>query len=366
MRAGIGQIAIEAGVDKSTVSRVLSGKADAARISPRRAAHVRRVARTLGYRPNLAARSISTGRFCNVLFIHGTRQFTSGLSWDVLAAAHDALANAGHHLTYARLPDKQLTDRGYVPHFLQHWMCDGLLINYIAGVPDRMVALIRAHGLPSVWINVKAATDCVHPDDGAAGAMVAKRLLELGHRRIAYADRALHKSAAAGHQHYSKPDRLAGCRQEIEKAGLRLDLWSDADWPDAGEAGFMFQRLMRRDRPTAVIGYSEPDMRACVLAAARAGLRIPEELSLASFGGATASLSEEIGLSLAVEPDRDVGAQAVRMLLEKIQRQAVAHPALAVPYAWREGRTMARPELNSKRTTPRRALSRPDLPNSHD
>jgi len=343
MRVSIAQIAAEAGVDKSTVSRILSGKADAARISQRRIAHVQRVARKLGYCPNLAARTVSTGRFFNVLMVHGTRAHTSGLSWEVLTAAHDGLAAAGYHLTYARVPDELLTDPQYVPHCLQHWMCDGLLINYIAGVPARMVELMRGHNLPSVWINIKADADCVRPDDFAAGAMIGRRLLERGHRHIAYLDRSLQKSEAEGVQHYSKRDRLAGCRQEVEQAGLRLELWCDAAWAPDAEMQFVHERLARSDRPTAVVAYSEVEALACQMAALRARLKIPVDLSLVTFGMPSSKPTDELHISMAVQPDVRVGAEAVRLLLTKMQRPTVAHVAVAIPFEWEEGLTLAPP-----------------------
>jgi len=343
MRVSIGQIAREAGVDKSTVSRILTGKADAARISQPRIAHVRRVANTLGYWPNLAARTVSTGRFFNVLMVHGTRAHTSGLSWEILTAAHDSLATAGYHLTYARVPDELLTDPKYVPHCLQHWMCDGLLINYIAGVPDRMVELLRTHGLPSVWINTKSEVDCVRPDDLGAGAQIGRRLIELGHRHIAYMDRSLYRSAAEGVQHYSKRDRLAGCRQEVELAGGRLELWCDPEWTPGAEMPFVRAQLARQDRPTAVVSYSQAEAVACQMAALAAGLTLPIDLSLVTFGLPASTPMDELHMCMAVQPDLRVGAEAVRMLLAKVHRPAIPQPAVSVPFAWEEGQTLASP-----------------------
>jgi len=347
MRVSIGQIAREAGVDKSTVSRILTGKADAARISQPRIAHVRRVAHTLGYWPNLAARTVSTGRFFNVLMVHGTRAHTSGLSWEILTAEHDGLATAGYHLTYARVPDELLTDPKYVPHCLQHWMCDGLLINYIAGVPDRMVELIRTHGLPSVWINTKSEVDCVRPDDLEAGATVARKLLAQGHRRIAYIDRSFHRAVAEGVQHYSKRDRLAGCRQEVEQAGGRLESWIDG-WMPGAERPFVRAQLARQDHPTAIVAYSQAEALACQMAALGVGLTVPADLSLVTFGMPASTPMDELHMSMAVQPDIRVGAEAVRMLLAKVQRPAIPQPAVSVPFAWEEGQTLAPPPSHGK------------------
>jgi DNA-binding LacI/PurR family transcriptional regulator len=57
------------------------------------------------------------------------------------------------HLTLGDLPDESLTDEAYVPRILREWSVDGLLINYIAGIPDKMIELIGRYQIPSVWLN---------------------------------------------------------------------------------------------------------------------------------------------------------------------------------------------------------------------
>ena len=66
-------------------------------------------------------------------------------------------------------------------------MADGMIVNYTHEIPQAMLDLVHAHHAPAVWINVKLAKDCVFPDDVNAARSVTEELIQLGHRRIAFA-----------------------------------------------------------------------------------------------------------------------------------------------------------------------------------
>jgi LacI family transcriptional regulator len=171
--------------------------------------------------------------------------------------------------------------------------------------------------------------------------MIVQRLLELGHRRIAYADLSLQRSLQLGHQHYSKPDRLEGCRQAMAQSGRQIDLWCDADWDPGREVSFMRDRLSRANRPTAMIGYSEPEIRACQLAATQVGLALPSDLSLATFGAPASSPTDELHVSMAVLPGARIGTEAVRLLLVRIENPGASQPSKVIPFEWQEGWSVA-------------------------
>ncbi len=48
---------------------------------------------------------------------------------------------------------------------LREWMADGMLINYLIGIPEPLVQMVRQHSVPSMWINVQQPPDCVYPND---------------------------------------------------------------------------------------------------------------------------------------------------------------------------------------------------------
>src|SRR4051812_31906827 len=80
-------IAHKAGVSQVTVSHVLSGRG---RVGEEVRQRVLDIARRLGYRPNAAARAISTGKFGCVTLLMGVRQQTSELPQQLLWGIEDA------------------------------------------------------------------------------------------------------------------------------------------------------------------------------------------------------------------------------------------------------------------------------------
>jgi DNA-binding LacI/PurR family transcriptional regulator len=82
------------------------------------------------------------------------------------------------------LPDESLTDEAYVPRILREWSVDGLLINYIAGIPDKMIELIQRYQIPSSGSMPNWKAIAFIPDDFEAAQRACKYLQGMGHRRI--------------------------------------------------------------------------------------------------------------------------------------------------------------------------------------
>jgi len=167
--ATIRDIALVAGVDKSTVSCVLNGKARQARISLAREAQVIEVAKQMNSRVNLAARATRRGSFGCVALLMSTDGAVSTLAARTQSAIHDALSAHEMHLLFTRLPNEKLTEEGQIPKILRQAYADALLINYTDHIPEKMVQILRTHQVPSVWLNTRQPFNCVRPDDLAAG-----------------------------------------------------------------------------------------------------------------------------------------------------------------------------------------------------
>jgi LacI family transcriptional regulator len=343
-------IAREVGVSPRTVQRILSEPLrDRRPTIVRRAERIRELALAMNYRPNAAARATRKGRFGNVaLVLSAAGEGRSTLPDGLLAGITHALDERNLHLTVARLADERLTDAAYVPKILREWMCDGLLINYNKRVPNRMVDLLERYHLPSIWLNCKRDSDCAYPDDLAAGREATRRLLALGHRRIAYVSYSYKTESL----HYSELDRRDGYLAAMQEAGLTpesLDRYNSPSATFAQRTETWAGILARPDRPTAAISYGLPEH--IVRAAERVGLAIPQDLSLVAFAGQVAFVGEEVATMLV--PDAEVGRAGVEMLLEKIGTPQAALAPRAIPFGFAEGRTLAPPPPNKGKNTRR-------------
>jgi DNA-binding LacI/PurR family transcriptional regulator len=169
-------VARAAGVSQSTVSLVLSGKSRG-RISARTEEAVRRAAEELGYRPNVAARALRTGRARSVGFV--VPDVTHPFFGRTMRGAQEAAATAGYAVTLVDVPLDG--DFGLTPvEALREGPADGFIYFSVEPPAHRrrgeQIVVIEAATDDFPWVRLAA-------EEGTDAAL--EHLLALGHRRIA-------------------------------------------------------------------------------------------------------------------------------------------------------------------------------------
>jgi Transcriptional regulators len=339
----IEQIALETGCSQTTVRRVLrGGNKEVWSGAAERAAQIRKAARELGFLPNASAAAMKNGRFNSVLLVLSAERGRSYLPELLLHSLCSALEEAEQHLTIGRFTDEALTSSESLPTFLRRWSCDGALVNYTDRFPSHINDLLRQYRIPLIWMNAPFDADCVKYDELRGGRDAAKLLLENGHKKIAYVD-LRHKSG--DEPHYSTPLRRAGFQRAMAKAGLAsasapaqsLEL---GDLPGAEQIARLTEWLRSGERPTGIVTYDRAER--ILLAAAAAGLRVPEDLSLVTFGDGH---SEYAGVSVThmALPYEEAGRTAVSMLLEKIEHADQSMQIKPLALTVFQGETCTRP-----------------------
>jgi LacI family transcriptional regulator len=339
MRVTVKDVAARCGLSVTTVIEALGRKADAYR--PETRERVVEAARELGYRPNSSAQAVRSGRFGCVALLQSTDPGRSYFPTALLDGIDGELARRNMHLTFSRMPDEKLTNGGHVPKLLRQWTADGLLVNYHIRAPRRMRELITRSAVPSVWINLKENTDCVHPDDFGAGRMATEHLIGLGHRRIAYVDFSHEASEPA--EHYSADDRRAGCIEAARRAGIE-PLTCVRRVPGDERDEFAKALLSASDRATAVVTYSSVTARRFHhVATGVLRMKVPEDLSIVSFSDGAIATDSGVPITTLRLPWTEVGRAAVGMLEEKIEMPRRPLSTRAVPFELVEGETSAPP-----------------------
>jgi len=343
-RVTLQDIAARVGVDRSTVSRVLSNKAAEGGISSELAQRIFREAEELNYIPNTSARAIRMGRFNCAALLMSTDAGRSYLSSRLLDGIHDELAAADMHLTVAKVPDFRLSNQDYVPKILRTLTADGMLINYTHHLPEHLVEIVDERKFPAIWMNTRRDHDAVYPNNFDAAREATQRLLSLGHRRIAYMDLCAGREDVAGH-HFSAIDRMAGYSQAMRTAGL--EPWevrpesSCVRYED--ELQFAREFLRRPNRPTALLCYFAIFTPALMRAATELGLRVPQDLSIVTFAG-EAFREQGLLVSAMLEPHYRLGQEAVRLLNRKIDDPQQIIAAAKPDFVWQEMSTCAPPQ----------------------
>lgn len=324
------------GIGQKTVSRALAGDL---RVAPALRARIDAAVKELGYRPNHSARSTRTRRFDSVLFIQVVAESHHRLTPGVIDGIADGLAAAGRPLVIERLVLSDLAAGGAGPRGLLHAMVDGLLVHVDAEPPAIVDTLLAASGLPVVWINRQQAADAICPDDAGVAALMVRRLVAAGHRRIAWFDRQI-GFRDPQELHHSRPQRIAGFRTAMHEAGLPAMILSPGY--DPGESGHpaWLEAQLRGALPSAIACYGSYEALAVQHAAGRLGIRIPEDLSLITVHHE--SLVAGVRIDVAALPTEALGRAAAAMLTRRISGQP-AEPAIEVPCTLIPGATVTPP-----------------------
>ena len=315
-RPTIRDVAERAGVSKSLVSLVMRGE-PLVRDDKRR--RVQQAAAELGYRTNLAARSLSAVRSGTVGVL--AADLRNPWSMDIVEAVGQALEEArlATLLTSAVLPssaaDQPRLDVGVIGA-LRDLRVDGLLV--VGSVPDGARLAEVVGDLPVVVVGARAESlaraDAVRSDDAAGMELVVDHLVERGHRRIA------HLGGAGG---AVASERAAGYRTAMTRHGLAGEIVVQAcDFSEDG--GYTAAAaLLDGGRPVTALAAV-----GALSAAADAGLDLPAGLAVTGYDDTFLAELRQISLT-SVNPDSaGMGELAARRLLERIaspDRPGVEH-----------------------------------------
>ena len=206
---------------------------------------------------------------------------------------------------------------------------DGLLINFDPEkMPPGFTGRIAQQNIPSVWINRSRPHDAIQPDDAQGAAWATKLLLERGARRPIM----LTHDDARGLGHVSLHQREAGFRNTVAAAGLSAHVLRQP--PDGQEHRTLHELVAlfkSADRPDAVYAYEAIEAGRAMLAAAYAGLRVPDDLQITVTSDGP---PRHAGLTVTTVqiPFGEIGKEAVDMLAEKVARPDMPLPNRVVKY----------------------------------
>jgi LacI family transcriptional regulator len=323
MSVTLKDVARQTGFSVQTVSHILGNRGHYYASQTRE--QVEQAARDLGYRANAGARAIRSGRF-NTIMLLGSKEYGNSLLPDsLLESLHDTLETQNQRLLFVRFSEEALATPDGFAKALREYSSDGLLISYNAHIPLGLETFLARRSVPAVWINSRHDADCVFPDDFGGMVRLVEELYERGHRRIAYFD-LVHTP------HYSGADRLRGYVEAAQRLSFEAVVCQEKreqpEWSERARA--WLSAFAPSERPTAIICYTSQVLVSLQLAAERSGIRVPEEVVLTGPMEFFPSYIPSAGLWLRL-PLREIGAQAVEMLMAKIQNPKLVFAPQEVP-----------------------------------
>ncbi|MFJ7901395.1 LacI family DNA-binding transcriptional regulator [Streptomyces sp. NPDC096198] len=384
--ATMADVARSAGVSVATVSHVLNGTRP---VLPGTRQAVLEAVERLGYSPNTLARSLVTSRTRSLGL--AVSAISNPYFTEICQGVEARAREHGYGLLIADPrddPEHECT----VVRLLHERRVDGLIVAPSAD-PRGLLALLTRHRVPTVFLDrlvPSPAPDHSAPDvsgeagigQGASGergseeggsapgdgtpnrsapdplrfdqvcaenagpmARLVTHLAGLGHRRI---------GLVAGLPGFSTTtERIDGYRQGLAAAGLPHDerLMVHGDSAAEGAERATAALLSLAAPPTALVTANNAMTLGALRALRDRGLSVPGDLALVCFDDFAWADLFSPRLTAIAQPSREIGTEAVRLLLERIETPDRASRTVRLPSAFVHRTSCGCPDIHSEKGT---------------
>ncbi len=314
-RVTLVDVARLAAVDKAIVSRVVNEDRTLV-IRPETRERVVEAIQRLGYRPNIAARSLRTAKAGTLGLV--IPDFANPVYAEIITGAESAALDRGHVLVAGSSSGTRSSSMDRYLDLLGQGRVDGLLL---AGpTTAREHQKLQSLGLPWMMVNRRDTGDhhrYVILDDAQAAKLAVEHLLSLGHRRIG------HVAGPAATDTAKR--RAAGYRQAMKTAGIAvrpIDI-ARGDYTPGGGAQAMSGLLDKGVAPTAVFVANVAMAVGVLDTLRRAGLRVPQDVSVVAVHDLPLAEHLNPPLTTVRMPLQELGARAVELLLSRSSDEQV-------------------------------------------
>ncbi|MDQ0931786.1 LacI family DNA-binding transcriptional regulator [Streptomyces turgidiscabies] len=311
--ATMADVARHAGVSVATVSHVLNGTRV---VRPATRQSVLDAIEVLGYSPNTLARSLVTARTRSIGL--AVSAISNPYFTEILQGVEARAMEHGYSLLLADPHDDPEHERKVV-QLLHERRVDGVIVAPSAD-PGALIAYLTRHGVPTVFLDRLVDTpadstprfDQVCAENAEPMARLMAHLTALGHKRV---------GLVAGRPGLSTTaERIAAYRIGLASAGLPHDerLVAHGDSEPEGAERATAALLALAAPPTALVTADNAMTIGALRALRGRGLTVPDDLALCCFDDFTWADLLTPGLTAIAQPGRDIGAQAVRLLLDRL------------------------------------------------
>jgi LacI family transcriptional regulator len=330
MAATLKEIAERVGRSVTTVSRALAGYDD---VSKQTRDHVQRVARELGYEPNIAARQLQRRRSDTLAIILPTfgPRFSDPFFSELLAGVGNEAARHGFDMLISTRPPGQDETDAYLKH-IRSRRVDGFVVVRTRR-HDARIDLLKDEKFPFVAFGrVEDNPDFLYVDEDSEWGiqLMVNHLLSLGHKRLAY----LTAPQTLMFAHY----RMRGFVASMQSHGLPVDpnLILEGDLSQRHGRELAGQLLDQPNPPTAIVACNDLMALGAMSATQERGLIVGQDISISGFDDIPPAEHAHPPLTTIHQPVHKIGTMVCQMLIKTIQgehvdeRQVLLRPSLVV------------------------------------
>lgn len=316
------EVAQRAGVSIATASRVMSNSSYPVNIVTRE--KVLKAATELGYTPNSLARSLRSQRSKLMAAIVGDNSdpYFAGIMRGV-----EEVANEHGYLTIVCNSDRQPNKELHYLRTLRDYRADGVIfaggaLNEPSHAQRLEEVVNEMTGRGAAVITLAQHTlhvPSIQTDNFGGARAMATRLLELGHRRIAFVTGPSNLTVANV--------RLQGYMAALVEGGLSLNpqmiLTGNFDQESGERAAHDIAQMAAEERPTAVFAANDETAFGVMLGLGKMGWRVPDDISVCGFGDLPMAQIVSPPLTTVHIPLRQLGRTGALRLLAALRNEEI-------------------------------------------
>lgn len=316
----IHDVAAALGMHKSTVSLGLSGKGN---VSQKTRARIEQVTKEMGYAPNPIAQRLATGEGNNLIALCAGN-LDVGVTTGKILLIQKELSRRGLEAPIYTLSTNSLEQPASQVAQIRH-LCRqqprAIVCSVQAFHPSVFpeLATYREEGGIVVTYDVAAPLDCdqVVFDREHNAFLAARHLIERGHRNIGLALSAVRHG---GELNATQGARVRGFSRALEEAGLpvRPEWMFEETTYETGGADGAAHFLALSERPTGLCIVNDYMALAFMAVILRAGVRIPDDLSVVGHDNQPVAPYCPVPLSCATQPEAEIAGAVLELLGQRL------------------------------------------------
>ena len=314
-RVTLQELATEAGVSLSTVSKVLNGRSDVAAATRGR---VEALLDQHGYQRRMGLPNRNT--LIELVF----PELETAWAMEIIRGVENVARQSGLSVVLTESGTRHSPSPEWITGVLRRRPVGVVLV--FSDLAEDAKAQLRSRAIPFVIVDPAGDPAPDVPSVGSAnwsgGLAATRHLIELGHRRIA--------AITGPEDMMCSLARLDGYRSAMNSAGLPIDedLLAFGNFQVDGGRDRAKVLLAMDDRPTAIFAGSDLQALGVLDAARAAGLRVPQDLSVVGYDDLQLAQWSSPALTTVHQPLTRMAEEAARLVIRMSEEELESIPRM--------------------------------------
>lgn len=314
----IKDIAKALGISTSTVSRALS---DAWDVKRETRDQVLAMAKKLHYHPNLNAKNLQNKRTGTIGII--IPEFVNSFFPNVVLGIQEVLYQENYHMFITQSNENRGQELDNL-RLLQEHNVEGIIMSITnEGGNEEYYKEVMANGMPLVFFNrcpKTLAAPKVLIDDSQMAEKAVEHLIETGHKNIWHLAGPINLEISAM--------RTEGYANSLRRHGLSPDGKAVTAGIFIKDGQAAMEKILEEggELPDAIFCFNDPVAIGAMKALKNAGKRVPQDVAIVGFSEGSMATVVEPQLTTVLQPMKEMGRQAARLLLDQLQATRAYSP----------------------------------------